>query len=259
MFLKQTPVCCNSFQFADNPRILEITIRHPDFNNTEMQDRDYYFYGSGKMQVVYTNDSSGDYVFLNYNQLTGKLIGDDLTWTSNHNAYEVISDTYDTGYGRDYKPESVAIILHGDYDSNSSRLLDIDTDGDLEVTYIINNDLEQRNYIVPSAEDTFYASNVWDTKIYATDKDFVLLSGDNRISGPLVATRFTSGAEPTRFNLINNLSTYNTSNYNMRCFGDYRALFLHTNTGLLDNEMLTPIQFLGAFIILGGVYLSSKK
>lgn len=29
--------------------------------------------------------------------------------------------------------------------------------------------------------------------------------------------------------------------------------------GLLDNEMLTPVQFLGAFIILGGVYLSSKK
>jgi drug/metabolite transporter (DMT)-like permease len=29
--------------------------------------------------------------------------------------------------------------------------------------------------------------------------------------------------------------------------------------GLLDNEMLTPIQFLGAFIILSGVYLSSKK
>jgi drug/metabolite transporter (DMT)-like permease len=29
--------------------------------------------------------------------------------------------------------------------------------------------------------------------------------------------------------------------------------------GLLDGEMLTPIQFLGAFIILIGVYLSSKK
>ena len=29
--------------------------------------------------------------------------------------------------------------------------------------------------------------------------------------------------------------------------------------GLLDNEMLTPVQFLGAFIILVGVYLSSKK
>ncbi len=29
--------------------------------------------------------------------------------------------------------------------------------------------------------------------------------------------------------------------------------------GLLDNEMLTPIQFLGAFIILIGVYLSSKN
>lgn len=29
--------------------------------------------------------------------------------------------------------------------------------------------------------------------------------------------------------------------------------------GLLDNEMLTPIQFLGAFIILFGVYLSAKK
>ena len=29
--------------------------------------------------------------------------------------------------------------------------------------------------------------------------------------------------------------------------------------GLLDNEMLTPIQFLGSFIILFGVYLSAKK
>jgi drug/metabolite transporter (DMT)-like permease len=29
--------------------------------------------------------------------------------------------------------------------------------------------------------------------------------------------------------------------------------------GLLDNEMLTPVQFLGAFIILYGVYLSAKK
>ncbi|WP_309608077.1 DMT family transporter [Flavobacterium sp.] len=29
--------------------------------------------------------------------------------------------------------------------------------------------------------------------------------------------------------------------------------------GLLDNEMLTPIQFLGAFIILVGVYMASRK
>ena len=29
--------------------------------------------------------------------------------------------------------------------------------------------------------------------------------------------------------------------------------------GLLDNEMLTPVQFLGAFIVLIGVYLSAKK
>lgn len=29
--------------------------------------------------------------------------------------------------------------------------------------------------------------------------------------------------------------------------------------GMLDNEMLTPIQFLGAFIVLIGVYLSAKK
>jgi drug/metabolite transporter (DMT)-like permease len=29
--------------------------------------------------------------------------------------------------------------------------------------------------------------------------------------------------------------------------------------GLLDNEMLTPVQFIGAFVILMGVYLSSKK
>jgi drug/metabolite transporter (DMT)-like permease len=29
--------------------------------------------------------------------------------------------------------------------------------------------------------------------------------------------------------------------------------------GLLDNEMLTPFQFVGAFIILIGVYLANKK
>jgi drug/metabolite transporter (DMT)-like permease len=29
--------------------------------------------------------------------------------------------------------------------------------------------------------------------------------------------------------------------------------------GLLDNEMLTPLQFFGAFIILAGVYLANKK
>jgi drug/metabolite transporter (DMT)-like permease len=29
--------------------------------------------------------------------------------------------------------------------------------------------------------------------------------------------------------------------------------------GLLDGEMLTPVQFIGAFIILVGVYLSAKK
>ena len=29
--------------------------------------------------------------------------------------------------------------------------------------------------------------------------------------------------------------------------------------GLLDNEMLTPVQFFGAFVVLIGVYLSSKK
>ena len=29
--------------------------------------------------------------------------------------------------------------------------------------------------------------------------------------------------------------------------------------GLLDNEMLTPVQFLGAFIILAGVYMASRK
>ena len=213
-------------------------LRTVDFNNIEMTQRDYYFYGSGKMQVVYTNNSSGDFIFLNYNQLTGKLIGEDLTWTSNHNAYEVVSDNYYTGYGRDYKPESVAIILHGDYDFNNTRLLDMDTDGDLEVTYIINNDLEQRNYIVPNSEDTFYASNDWNTKIYATDKDFILLSGDNDTTGPLVATRFTSGAEPTRFNLINDLSTYVTTNYNSECFGDYRALWLATNTIITNNEII---------------------
>jgi len=208
-----------------------LLLKTVDFDNIEMQSRDYYFYGSGKMQVVYTEAVTGDFKFLNYNQLTGKLIGEDLTWTSNHNAYEVICDTYSTGSGQDYKPESVAIIMHGDDSTDNDYLLNVDTDGDLEVTYIINNDLEPRNYVVPSTEDRYYVNNDWNTNNYATDKDFVLLSGDNRTTGPLVATRFTSGAEPTRFNLINNLGTYDVSNDNayVECFGDYRFLKVPTN------------------------------
>ncbi|MFY7886694.1 MAG: hypothetical protein ACOVOV_17820 [Dolichospermum sp.] len=201
-----------------------------DFDNTEMFNRDYYFYGSGKMQVVYTEHSSGDKIFLNYNQLTGKLIGEDLAWTSNYNSYEVICENYYTGYAMDYRPESVAIINHYDDGNLPGSLLLQDTDGDLEVTYIINNDLEWRNYVVPSTEDRYYASNQYDNRIYATDKDFILLSGDSRTSGPLVATRFTSGAEPTRFNLINDLSAYSVSGggANVYCFGDYRYLSIRT-------------------------------
>lgn len=207
----------------------------------EMNNRDFYFYGSGKMQVVYRdNDNAGNYIFLNYNQLTGKLIGEDLTWTSGYNNYTVVCDNYYTGSGRDYKPESVAIIKYYNYSTDNQYLLNQDTDGDLEVTYIINNDLEQRNYVVPNTEDSFFASDNYNTNNYTTDKDFVLLSGNNRTSGALVATRFTSGAEPTRFNLINDLSTYNVSNYDawVNCFGDYRYLSVRTNTGNTNREFI---------------------
>ena len=201
----------------------------------EINNRDYYFYGSGKMQVVYADNNSGDFIFLNYNQLTGKLIGEDLQWKSTISDYQVVSNTYYTGNGKDYKPESVAIIKYYDQDRSNQYLLNQDTDGTLEVTYIINNDLEQRNYVVPSTENSYYAAY----NNYAIDKDFVLLSGDSRTTGPLVATRFTSGAEPTRFNLINDLSTYDVSNYgaSARCFGDYRLLSVRT-TGNVNYELI---------------------
>lgn len=211
-----------------------------DFDAMPLSNTDFYFYGSGKMQVVYQDDDSEDYIFLNYNQLTGKLIGEDLTWTSGYDNYEVVSNNYYTGNGEHYKPESVAIIKYYDQDQNDEYLLNQDTDGDLEVTYIINNDTEQRNYVVPSTEDRYFASNDYNTNNYATDKDFVLLSGDNQTSGALVATRFTSGAEPTRFNLINNLSTYDVDDYGayVNCFGDYRYLSVRTNTGNTNREFI---------------------
>jgi hypothetical protein len=209
--------------------------------NKEIQNRDLYFYGSGKMQIVYKDADSGDYIFLNYNQLTGKLIGEDLTWTSSYGAYEVVCDNYrtDAYYALSYKPESVAIIKYDDYDQYNQKLLSQETDGALEVTYIINNDLEQRNYVVPNTENSFFVSVISYGSNYATEKDFILLSGDNQISGPLVATRFTSGAEPTRFNLINNLGTYNVSSAAayVRCFGDYRVLRINT-TGNAKRELI---------------------
>ena len=212
-----------------------------DIGNIEALNKDYYFYGSGKLQVVYQEFDTNKLTFLNYNQLTGKLIGDDLNWTSsNLTNYEVICDPYSSLGGMDYKPESVAIIKYYDENTDSDSFLYQDTDGDLEVTYIINNDLEQRNYVVPNTEDRYYVSNngnsIW---LHATDKDFVLLSADSRNSGPLVATRFTSGAQPTRFNLINDLSIYvinDVNNYNVqsRAFGDFRYLGVKNDTN--DNQ-----------------------
>lgn len=227
----------NSYDEIDTLEIFNTDgtlLRTVDFNNTEMQERDYYFYGSGKIQVVYQN-IPGKYIFLNYNQLTGKLIGEDLQWTSTISDYQIVSNNYYTGNGRDYKPESVAIIKYYNENQSNQYLLNQDTDGTLEVTYIINNDLEWRNYVVPSTENGYYTSG----NNYATDKDFVLISGDNRTTGSLVATRFTSGAEPTRFNLINDLSTYNVSDYstNTYCFGDYRMLSVNT-AGDVNEEII---------------------
>jgi hypothetical protein len=211
-----------------------------DFNDMPINGYNTAFYGSGKLQMLYRDADSGDYIFLNYNQLTGKLNGDDLQWRSTYDEAYVVCDNYYTGSGRDYKPESVAIIKFYDQDRDDQYLLNQDTDGDLEVTYIINNDLEPRNYVVPSTEDRYFASDEYNTNNHATDKDFILLSGDNRTSGPLVATRFTSGAEPTRFNLIDNLGTYNVSNYDadVDCFGDYRVLSIRTNTGNTNRELI---------------------
>jgi hypothetical protein len=219
-----------------------------EFNDgTEMQNKDYYFYGSGKMQIVYQEENSGDYIFLNYNQLTGKLIGEDLLWKSNNNndgTYQVVCETYDTGYGKSYKPESVAIILYYDSDFYSNYFLNQDTDGDVEVTYIINNDLEPRNYIVPSTEDRWIARNASYDFLFATDKDFVLLSSDSRNSGPLIATRFASGVEPTRFTLIQELGDYNVSDFQNSgyiesyVFGDYRYLYIRKDAGNGDRDVI---------------------
>jgi len=36
VFLEQTPVCSDSFQLANDPRVLKIAIRHPNLDNTEI-------------------------------------------------------------------------------------------------------------------------------------------------------------------------------------------------------------------------------
>ena len=206
-----------------------------DFDGMPLNNLDHYFYGSGKLQVVYQDDDTSDYIFLNYNQLTGKLIGEDLQWTSTLTDYEVVSGNYQTGYGRNYKPESVAILLYTADSIDSSYLLNQDSDGDLEVTYIINNDLEQRNYIVPSTEDRYFQvyNNV------SSINDFVLLSGDNRTTGALVATRFSSGAEPTRYNLISNYSIYDADGgHSIETFGDYRFLILPRIAGNISDVIV---------------------
>ncbi|MFY7886693.1 MAG: hypothetical protein ACOVOV_17815 [Dolichospermum sp.] len=216
-----------------------ILLKSVDFNNMPLSMSNYNFYGSGKFQIVHQNDDNGDFIFLNYNQLTGKLIGDDLQWKSNYNAFEVICDSYYTSSSIDYKPESVAIILHNDDGYDSDMFLSQNTDGSLEVTYIINNDLEPRNYVVPNAENGFYASNQNNTILRASINDFILLSADSRDSGPLVATRFASGVEPAKFTLIPQLSDYYTNDQNdndnrdviSRSFGDYRYLSIRKDTG----------------------------
>lgn len=205
----------------------------------------YQFYGTGKLQIAYElggriRPIPGEFraqrfTFLNYNQLTGKLIGEDLKWGSDYNAIDIVCDTYgNSGRSKsaDYKPESVAILMHNNNGYNGDYFLNLDAGENLEVTYIINNDTKQRNYIVPLSEDKtskgsfFYPSEY----LHASINDFILLTAENTSEGPVIATRFTSGAEPTRFNLLDNIRNYYTRGLDndnwidTQCFGDYRYL-----------------------------------
>jgi len=219
-------------------------LKSVNFNEMWIDSSDFYFYGSGKMQIVYRDGDTSDLIFLNYNQLTGKLIGDDLLWRDNSQTYQVVIDTYRTGYSRPYRPESVAILLYYNEGQNYSYLLNQDTDGGLKVTYIINNDLEARNYTVPYTEDRYFAANYWYDSLFASNTDFILLSAENRTSGPLIATRFASGVEPTKFQVIPDLSVYNVSNIDSGAwidgyiFGDYRYLAIRKNSGNGDRDVI---------------------
>ena len=220
----------------------------------------YQFYGTGKLQIAYEQGDrprpksrelrAQNFTFLNYNQLTGKLIGEDLKWTSNYNTIDIVCDTYPVGKSSDadYKPESVAIVMYDDNGYNGDNFLNQGTGSYLEVTYIINNDTKQRNYVVPFTGDrgekvTFYYPGGY---LHAGINDFVLLNAQNTTSGPLIATRFTSGAEPTRFNLLDDISRYyyngleNDNWIDTQCFGDYRYLDIPTLVNIPDVKEKVP-------------------
>jgi len=227
-----------------------ILLKSVNFSSLNITGRDIQFYGTGKIQFVYTQ-ANASLIFLNYNQLTGKLIGENLKWVNNNNTnnYIIVGNNYTTAGSINYKPESIAIIMYNNEGYESSSFLAQETDGYLEVTYIINNDTEARNYRIPSTEDSYFV-NYGFYDLQASIDDFVLLSANNRTSGPLIATRFASGVEPSRFTLIPDLSIYNTSNnsyYELEYFGDYKYLFLNrigdnqTDTIVYDSKVLDKI------------------
>ena len=214
----------------------------------------YQFYGTGKLQIAYELPdqikmigSAQRFTFLNYNQLTGKLIGEDLKWTSNYNTIDIVCDIYNIGnVHADYKPESVAIVTYDDGGYNGDNFLNQGTENNLEVTYIINNDTKQRNYSVPfpvGDKGKFYYPEGY---LHAGINDFVLLNAHNTTSGPLIATRFTLGAEPTRFNLLDDISKYyyngldNDNWIDTQCFGDYRYLDIPTLVEIPDVKEKVP-------------------
>jgi len=200
-----------------------------DFTGIRIGGSNFYFYGTGKLQIVY-NEINGrkEQLFLNYNQNTGKFIGDDFKWKSTETgAYEVICDTYSTISGKNYNPESIAILTYGESGNSGTYFLDTEVKGLIEVTYIINNDKAPRNYTIePRFERTCHIS----TKAFTSAADVVLLIGDYIDEGALTATRFTSTGEPTTFTIIPELKNYDVSNIkngvpaNYGISGDYHYI-----------------------------------
>jgi hypothetical protein len=189
-------------------------------------DFEYQFYGSTGLQVVLLNndDTTKDYILFNYNQKTGRMIGEDKTWVHprgvNYPNFTISGNTYSLISKREYNRDSVVVAFHKTIDTNFDWLTGTEVTF-LDLHYIID-DGNLRTHTVTTNSTLFVALN----SVNPTNTDAQLLWSEDSTSGALNSLVLTKTGEPTSFQVIANLiNVYSNDSHQWFPAGDYRVLF----------------------------------
>jgi hypothetical protein len=194
-------------------------------------DWDYSFCGSDSFQaILYNNiDTNVDYIMFNYNQKTGKMIGDDKSWRHargiNYQTFNLYADNYDINDRSDYNKNAAAVAFYSLVGTDTDRLAS-DEVTYLDIHYIID-DGDLRKYTV-TEDNSLYVnlrSGVDPRGSKPSNNGIQFLTSADEFAGPLLSLSLTKTAAPTTFTAIADLvNVYSGEGFDFFVTGDYQIL-----------------------------------